>query len=391
VQLRATTKDNALALLRQLRQIVTTGRRSSPALLAVTSGTNTGYAPILWADVQETPDYIEATAADATNPTVFWATLTIVRAPHFAPASLATLINGVSFTNGSTVQTLGTIAGDLLHEGQPMSLKITGGQLTDSTAGQRRIYAATVAAANVSSTGLGGSLATSSTTPSVAALASAGTFTVTPQLLDGTHYRFLARITGPDADLEARYLAMVGLAPDVFLAWARGPWVRANGTTDQVFDLGAFRLPPSMHAYMANASAQLIGFDLEYRSGTGSAATGTLERAYILQAYDFCKLETPTALSGTLGPSSSYAFLMSQIAVRSGAAQVLKPAVAGIVHNTTGEIVLPLTVRGSIPRAFSGASLWLNWQRMSTNHATGNTATVTVTSGALARTLRGGT
>lgn len=391
VQMRGTTKDNAITLLRQLRQVVTTGRRSDPPLLAVTSGTNTAYFEVLWADVQETTDYLVMTSADATNPTVLFATITLTRAPHGLPASLTTLISAVTFTNGSTVQTLGTVTGDLLHEGQPMSLKLTGGQLTDSIAGQRSIYAASVIAANVSAGALGLSLVTSSTTPSNAVLASAGSFTVTPQRADGTHYRFLARITGPDADLEVRYVAMVGLSPDVFYAWARGPWVRANGTQDQVFDLGAFRLSPAMHGYMANATAQLIGFDLEYRSGTGGATTGTLERAYILQAYDFASLLTPSALSASLAPSTSYAFIMNSVAVRAGAARVLRPPVSGIVHNTTGEIVIPLTARGMVPRAVSGASLWLCWQRMNAAHTVANTITVTATSAPLARTLRGST
>lgn len=372
--LRGSNHDNAIALLRLLRQIVTTSQRSYPALLAVKSGTNTSYFKILWGDAQETTRYLTEPAGNMR------VVLTIVRTPHALPASLTTALNAVTFTNDGTEQSLGTISGDLLHEGQPINLRMTGGQLTDSTAGQRRIYAAVVADASVGP--VSGAVLNTSSTTAARAVEQAN---IAPQVLAGTHYRLLARITGISTNLEVRYVAMYGVnASGVFGDYATGPWVRSNGTTDQMLDLGPLYVPLAHQEY-TTATNQRIAYDIEVRSGDGAAATGTLNRLYVLQAYTFCTLQgTPVATS------SSYSYILNELVVYDGATRILSPPVTGLISTSAGELVQSMVPRGDLPRAYSGASLWLNWQRMNTNHSTSNTITVTAQYAQLYRTIRGG-
>lgn len=373
VQMRATTHDNAVALLRQLRQVITTGRRTYPPLLAVTSGTNTGFFEILWGDVQETTDYLVEPVG------TIRAALTIVRAPHAMPATATTLLNGVTFTNDGTEQSLGSLTGELIHEGHPMNVKMTGGQLTDSSAGQRKIYAAVVASAEASAA-IGFAFSGSSTT---AGRVSDPT-ELAPNVLAGTHFRCLVRVTSPTANFEARYVALLGRSSGTLGDYAYGPWVRPNGTQNQMMDLGPLHVPVSLQEYMAVGS-QRIAFDLDVRSGDGSAASATIDRIYALQAYTFC-----TILDTPIGTSSSFAYLLNGFVIYDGSARIANPPNTGLILNSTEEMTQPMIPRGAPPRAFSGASLWLNWQRMNTGHSTSNTITVTATTAPLYRTIRGG-
>ncbi len=377
VQMRATTHDNAVTLLRQLRQVVTTSRRTYPALLAVQSGTNTGFFEILWADVQEAPNYITETTSSSA---IFRTTLTIVRTPHAMPASaVATSISATTFTNDGTEQSLGSLTGELIHEGHPMNVRMTGGQLTDNSAGQRKIYAAVVSSAEVS-TVIGFAFSSSST---VAGRVSNPTG-LTPAVLAGTHFRCLVRVTSPTTNFEARYVAVTGRNGGTLGDYAYGPWVRSNGTQNQMMDLGPLHVPVSLQEYMT-AGNQTMAFDLDVRSGDGSTASATIDRIYVLQAYTFCTiLETP------IGVSSSFAYILNGFAVYDGACRIANPENVGLIVNATDEMTQPMIARGTTPRLFSGASLWLNWQRMNTGHSTSNTITVTATTAPLYRTIRGG-
>lgn len=373
VQMRGTTHDNAVVLLRQLRQIVTTGRRSYPPLLAIQSGTNTGFFEILWADVAETVDYIIETAG------TLRAVLTIVRAPHAMPSAATTLLNGVTFTNDGTEQSLGSLTGELIHEGHPMNVELTGGQLTDSSAGQRKIYAAVVASAEVSPS-IGFAFSGSSTTPGRVS----DPTSLTPAALAGTHFRCLARVTSPTTNFEARYVAVMGRSGGTLGDYAYGPWARSNGTQNQMIDLGPLHVPISLQEYMT-AGNQRLAFDLDVRSGDGSAASATIDRIYVLQAYTFC-----TILDTPIGVASTFSYILNGFVVYDGAARIATPSITGLIVAATDEMTQPMVPRGTIPRAFSGASLWLNWQRMNTGHATSNTITVTAQTAPLYRTIRGG-
>jgi hypothetical protein len=65
VQLRATTHNNAVFLLRQLRQILNTALYSVPCVLAVQpdGSTNIAYYEIYNADIQELPNYVYETTS----------------------------------------------------------------------------------------------------------------------------------------------------------------------------------------------------------------------------------------------------------------------------------------------------------------------------------------
>jgi hypothetical protein len=137
IQMRATTKDNAIALLRQLRKALNPS--ALPAVLAVTGGTNTGYTEIYSADVTERPSYLSEPDG------IFRAVITWTRAPFFGLLSAGEmLVNAVTMNNTGTgtpdnVESLGTGSGDLINEGSPLNISLTPGS---GTIGQ--LYAASV-------------------------------------------------------------------------------------------------------------------------------------------------------------------------------------------------------------------------------------------------------
>lgn len=377
VQCKATTNDNAIALVRQLQQVVTAGRRSYAPTLAVQGGTNAVYCEILWADVQLAPETPELPAG------TLFVTLTVVRQPHGMPASLTTLLNGVTFTNDDTEQSFGSLTGDLANEGQPLDIDLYGGQLGDGVAGQRRIYAASVVSAIPNATA-GTSLVTSSTSAQPGGV---GYNVATPSFFAGTHLRALIRIATPSANLEVRAEWQTNQKP-----FAYGPWVRPTGTQTQLIDLGPLVLSSGLRTFLAAATTPQVGWVLQFRSGDGSATSGTANRAVWLDAYTFCLLQTESGSTLTPGAGGTQRWALSETKVRDGAARRLVPAISGMTDGGTADtLTAAVVLRGTPPRAFSGAALWLNWQRLNTAHSTSDTATVTVAHAPLYRHLRGAT
>lgn len=377
VQCTATTNDHAIFLVRQLQQILTSGRRTYNPTLAVQGGTNAAYFEILWGDVALSPDTPLLPAG------ALFVTLTIVRQPHGMPATPTTLLNGVTFTNNDTAISLGALTGDLLSEGQPLDLDMYGGQLGDGVAGQRRIYAASVVSARSNATG-GTSLVTSSTSAQTAV--AVGDTVATPSFGAGTHLRALIRIASPSANLEVRAQWQTNQTP-----LTHGPWVRSTGTQTQLIDLGPLTLSGGMQTFLAAAVTPHVGWVLEFRSGDGSATSGTANRAVWLEAYTFCLLQTESESTLAPGMGGTQRWVISETKVRDGAARRLVPPVCGMTDGGTAfTLTAPVVLRGTPPRAYAGAAVWLAWQRMNAAHSATDTATVTVRHAPLYRMVRGG-
>ncbi len=123
IQMRATTHNNAVALLRQLRQLLNRPPAFVPAVLAVTSGSNTDYSEILRATVQETTSY-QTEAGFLIRAQVPW-----TRRAFFGLLSAGeSLASSVAWTNAGTGATdnviaLSTGSGDLIYEGSPLNIE----------------------------------------------------------------------------------------------------------------------------------------------------------------------------------------------------------------------------------------------------------------------------
>lgn len=380
VQLYATTKDNAIALLNQLRQILNTALFSTPALLSVKGGTNTGYAEIFWADVSELNTYIEEV-----DGRVFRATITWRRAPFFSAGSLTTLINGATFNNVGTgannnTQSLGSITGDLLYEGSPLNILIA----PASGDGIRYLYAATVHQ-RIYNAGIAATTTTSSTSGTAAFNDSTAGLTSPARTRNALRLRVILRTTSISAKAQVQIFLVSSTSSRTL--W-KGPWVSAGGgaTGQTLIDATPSGVPLDLIR-----RSELGGSDVNVgclvRSTDGTSVSLNLHSAEYLLYYTFCRIDTTTVLSGTNDEA-----LQIEQAHNLGGQYVPSPDPGAYAVDTTGTDVLAdiVDLRGTLPRAISGASLYLSWLQTSYAYVSSDLATVTVKHLPLYRTLRGG-
>lgn len=370
VQLRATSKDNAIFLLRQLRQVLNTALYSVPCVLAVTGGTNTGYTEIYSADVPETPSYLVEPDG------VFRATITWTRAPFFGISSLSTLINGTSFTNNGTNNTasLGALTGDLIYEGQPLNIKIAE---SNTPFDGRNFYLATYdthtkTTVNNAAGPTTGSSSFTSSTLNVDNI----------QTNDRLKLRVLARfktLTNPGkmqfrVTVQTEGQGRIGLSgwigPDS--SWST-PLLDFGG-----FDLGLIRSP------LASTAKVVLSFEVRSTDGTTSV-TATLDYNEILLYYDFARAVSNTAV----GSASFYQQLIAARARSGGGWLPVFPRLY-TADASADRVYEAGVVRGTAPRAYSGASLFLAWTNANDNHTTTAAAAVTAKMAPLYATIRGG-
>lgn len=376
VQLYATTKDNAIALLNQLRQILNTTLFSTPALLSVKGGTNTGYAEIFWADVSELSTYIEEV-----DGRVFRATITWRRAPFFSPASLTTLINGATFKTVGTgsnnnTQSLGSITGDLLYEGSPLNILIA------PSSGIRYLYAATVHQRTYNA-GVAATTTTSSTSGTSAFNDSTAGITSPARTRNKLRLRVILRTTSISAKAQVQ-ISLISSTSSRTL-W-KGPWVSAGATGATLIDATPSGVPLDLIR-----RSELGGSDVNVgclvRSTDGSSVSLNLHSAEYLLYYTFCRIDTTTVLLG----ANDEALQIEQANNLNGTAYVPSSDPGAYAMDTTGTDVLAdiVDLRGTLPRAFSGASLYLSWMGTSFAFDSTDSAVVTVKHLPLYRTLRG--
>jgi len=375
IQLRATSPDNAVALLRMLRQVLNTTLFDSPCILAVQPDgfTNTTYFEILYADVPETPDYI---AENASGAAIFRAVITWVRTIGHAGA-LTTLINAVSIRNRGTsapddVESLGTPVGDLIYEGQPLNMKL------DAAASTDRMYLATIYERVTSS------VANSQTT-STSQVFTAATPTLTNARNRGLKLRILARFdtfTNPGkiqlrANVYSAGLSLV-FASELFALPA------GASTTSTLLDFGYFDLSVlrSVHAATLVPSIQFL-----LVSSDGTSVTARLDYVETLLYYTFATVPSAnTASTRSLVVEQANDYNVNGIVTPNAAPRVYA------ITTSTGVFYSMVRYRGTLPRAYSGASLYLGWlsagAAANVSHDTADTVTATVSHIPIAHTLR---
>lgn len=375
VQLYATTKDNAIFLLNQLRQILGTALFSTPPLLSVKSGTNTGYCEIVSARVAEMPTYI-----DEGTGSMWRAIMTIIRAPFFSPAAMTTLLSGVTITNRGTstnpnIRALGALTGDLVYEGMPLNIKADPGA---SMLGQywyfatvyQRTYAATTATKTTSSTAGEVAYTDTSTTG----------ITDAARARNGLRLRTILRLSAMSAKAQLQFYLLGKTSLQIL--W-RGPWVSGNATTTTQVDLTPQGVPLDL-IRRAEISSGDVGIGILVRSTDGTSVTVTNVSIEYLLYYTFCRIDTTTEVG-----AANFDFLQIEQAQNlNGTAFV--PSRGSAFTVTSGAGIADIAdVRGTLPRAYSGASLYMSWLYATYQYIATDTATVTVKLLPLYRSVRG--
>lgn len=376
VQLRATSLDNAVALLRLLRQILNTALFDSPCILAVQPDgtTNATYFEILYADVPEKPDYLWETTSGAC---LFRVTVTWVRSIGSAGA-LTTLINAVSIRNRSTsspddVESLGTPVGDLIYEGQPLNvyIKPTSGDMGT-------LYLATV----LSRTNI--ALAESKTTTTFS-LYTTGSASISTARTRGLKVRILGRFdtfTAPSKVLLSCSVKSISGGLNMYTSPLLSMPNSAASAT--LIDFGGFDASV-LRSIRNSGLTAYVQFKLT--SSDGTSVTARVDYCEVLLYYTFA-VASCEALDNTTTTVFEQAndYNVNGIVVPNSS-----PRAYG-TDTTSGENRGPIPWRGSLPRAYSGASIYAAWLgaagAANGEHDTTDTADLSVLHLPIAHTLR---
>lgn len=359
-----TALDNALNVLRILRQILSTSAFESPCILVVQPDTATTpvYFEILHADIAEKPDYLwETTGTSATlRLNVTWTRTMGVLSATVATISAQTMQNRSS-GSPNDVRSLGGGAGELTYEGQPLNLRIV------PSATANRMYLATVYER------INTSVANSQTTTTSISFSSAAATITNARNRAGIKLRILARFDTFTAPSKIRLQATVrdsnGVAVIKTLPTFALPHASATST---LLDFGWVD-PHTFRSVLGSGLGILVTFTLSSSDGTSVAAR--LDYVETLLYYTFATIDNANA--------SSTVSLITEQTNNYNVNGVIVPntvprAYAFGASDWAGE----RTYRGQLPRHFNGSSLyvaWLGTGAVGTNgvHDTSHTATVT--------------
>lgn len=377
----ANSADNAVFLLRQLRQILNTALFSLPALLSVQGGTNTTYYEIYGGDVVETSSYL---AEGNTTNVVIRATITWTRAAHGGVTSLTTLQNGITVTNSGTgannnTRSLGALTGDLIYDGMPLNVKLS----PDVGASGVLFYFATVYQRTYT-TAIAGSDTTSSTVGSAAWTDTTASLSDPARTRNGLRFRAIVRLTSISAKARLRISLISKASLDTL--W-RGPWCASLGDTGVcIVDATPQGVPLDVIRRAGLESGDVSVF-MEIKSTDGTSITVNTHSAEFLLYYTFCRIDFTTSIGGAAGWLQ-----IEQAQNLNGTAWVPCRGVAygAQTTSTIDYIDHALPIRGTLPRAVSGASLYFNWCDLDGGHDNTDTATVTTQLLPIYQTLRGG-
>jgi hypothetical protein len=366
--------DNAAQILHHLKLALASATYSAPIVWRMRpyAATNEAYAEVYAASVQER-------AGDEIGPaeggSQIAATITLTRSPFFGANSLTTLIGAVSLTNGpgGNVVSLGTLAGDLIREGQPLNIRLD----KPTTQSAEYVLLATVhsrLSATITST-----KTTTSTTTGTAFTASGSLDVSALRTRAALSLRVLARLATLTAPSKAQISVTVQTAAGSTL-WV-SPWrTLSSDTSAQLVDLGGAGLEMLRTPLSSTLSVALL---ISIRSTDGTSVTATLDYVEALLCYDACLITS----SGGLSTGQHYELLGAQN-LSGGGYLPLIPEIALITDSSLTPVKTAI-IRGQLPRAWEGASLYVAWLHSSGAHTKTDTASLTVTHAPLWRTLRG--
>ncbi len=393
IQLRATTFDNAVTLLQQLRKILSAASVLTPITFAVqpNGSTNTGYYEVYSARIQENARFLNDEAGLSSAHAVIRAAITWVRSPFAAGLSTGeSVLSSASFTARGTSSPddveafAASPSGDLIYVGQPMNITVTP---TTSSQSIFTLYIGSIYSRAYTTTGTATkSKSFGGANPTVTASAA---FDASAAL---TQRGLKARVIGSFTDVTANCEVQIRLKPGgdtstsaPYLYTLKGTSDVASGTT--LIDFGDF---PLDLVYRRPYQDTTWDFSVVWTidavaTGTATATMNSLE--YILY-WDWARIDAPSGLSA-LTANSEY-ILLDTYQEQTGA--VLIPAGDGqaYVMTSANKIKGVCTVRGTLPRLFTGGSLYANWERSGYIYTSTDTATITARQSPLWQTLRGG-
>lgn len=361
----------------QVAQILATLNRhatltTAPAVLWCQPHTTT--QPILFAISR-----VEARAlplANGTDPaegaTDIAITLRVRRSPWGGLASLMTLLSATSVTNSSATS-LGTLIGDMAAEGQPLIVRL------DTPTSQRPIRVILASIHSRTTATIGSTLTGVTTMSGSAFTASSSISAVALRQSDGLHLRVLARLTGITSPTKAQ-IRVRAETPSGGTLW-QGPWVGLDSATaTQLIDLDGTTLDMLR---VAVGSAPAIVLRAELRSIDGTSVTATLASLEALWCYDYASIE----LASAMGVGQRLYALGADAAVSGGPYLPLAPAVAQVADSSDIP-TQPGRIRGQLPRAVVGAALFVAWVESGGAHTAADTASLTIQTAPLWRSVR---
>ena len=403
VQMRGTTKDNAIFLLRQLRNVVNAAASyigGGRPILTIKGGTSNAYYLILGGSVQETPKYIEESTSDSAATTIR-ATLTWTRVPFGGRLTTPeTLVNAAALTNagGSNTTIPSQGAGDMIQEGSPLNFSI---RTSNAGSGDpvRRIILATGTAFTAKTLSSSNTWNTSGTT-----YATGNTIQVWANALSMSqllgNYRLRFRLFGvctatPTGVPEFRWTVYnsAGATANRVVSGVI-PAVNGDGhTTTRWIDSGPI---PVTVQELRNLNDMNWSVDLNIRSADGAATTGTLNSVEALFYYDLADIRFQGSNYGT-GAGTNYDMNLSAFSERTGSPCLPLPYPQAMLTDpgTSNRAVELGEVRGTPPRYYQDCILYarlLDTVGASSGLVYTNTSrtfTVTATHAPLYRTLRG--
>jgi hypothetical protein len=310
--------------------------------------------------------------------------LKVVRQPYGGASSLEGLHSSASLTNTGTGTpdndlalelNISPLKGDLVYEGQPLNIQFN----KPTSQAASTLLLASVASRTYQSIASTLSGVTSTTTGSTFTASTAIDIS-TLRTRRGARLRVIGRLTTITAPTKAQVRLTIQTASGNTL-WV-GQWQALPGsnTTAQLIDLQGSSLDAIRSPLTGTASVILV---VALRSSDGTAVTATLSYLEALLVYDFAIVE---AASG-LGSSQSYQCLAAQN-MSGGGWLPLIPAQAS-VRDSSDVLIKTAVIYGTLPRAFSGASLWVAWRESDGGHTASDTATISISHAPLYRSLRG--
>lgn len=375
IQAYATGHDRRVFLKQQLSKILNTAQFSGPCILAVQpdGSTNIAYAEIYSADCQEDERFIN----DEVGSNLIRIKVTWRRSAFFGTlATGESVFSSRTFTNTGTGSNNNTQAfpaapsGDLIYDGQPMNLFIT----PVSSGIAAKFFLASVLSRTYDT-----SMAGAYSTASMSGL-DVATDTIDISSVITNHAlkpRILIRYSASHPKLETRIV--LDVAGVVFYT---SPWI-APGSLSAIVDYGSWPID-IFRAIAQMTSAQML-MTLWFRSTDGTSVSGTVSYHEVLLYYDFAHVLYPAGATLT-----TQKLVMSQYTEQSGRPCLPLPTPTAIDQITaSGNIDEIRVIRGTPPRLWDGASLYLAWHRADASHNTTDTVSVTARQAALWRSLRG--
>lgn len=370
-----TTGSGAATAIQLLNEQFTTRFNAPPVLYAQPNGGSVGYYELYRgrAQASSVSGTMRSPGEGATTVAI---DLKVMRSPFAGASALTTAINAASFTNTHTgnVVTLGTLTGDMRYNGLPLNIRF------DKPAAQSPtvLYLATVLSRTADTT--------SSTASGVTSTTTGTNFTVSGNIdlsalraRAGLKLRVMARLTTLTSPLKAQVKVTVAATGGGTL-WV-SPWITlGSNTTAQLIDLGGIGLDQLRYP-LSNTSNVTIQATL--RSSDGTSVTATLGYVEALLYYDFCKVESGTALA------AAQRFQLLGAQNLSGNGWHPQTPETSMIVTTSDAPIRPVTLRQPLVRAFDGAGLYAAWADSGGAHTNTDTTTIKADVCSLWRSLRG--